>query len=483
MAEGIIVSQGSVDNTPSAFTRAVRKFLTTDFYFIIVTAIVTAAWVLESAELGFIGLIAVSSVALLFADDIMPFTVNIFGAVLMIFDSDISTFIDMWWVFIPLGIALIVFIARNVKGKKFRLGKMFFPQLAVTVALFIGGLGVVGKDDYMRALPTIIALGIGVLAVYLLYANFTKRDEHRDYGLMLAKILMYLGFAVCVELVFCIIRSGLEPNAWHTSYWDTGWGNRNNIATYLLFTAPMCLYLATRYKRSGWLYVLAGVVQYVCLIMTFSRGGILCGAIGGVFALIMLLVKAPSKKGMFITVGIVLVGVAVAAVIFRDEVVGMLQSLMERGTGLSGRDLLYEEAWEVFTENPILGAGLGYIGTGPCPITTMQMYLFHSTFFQIIACMGAVGLACYLYYYGARLYVLFRGIKHKFNIFVIAAWIGFEGYSLIDTGTFVPFPNMMLVIVMTFVMEILPKDDRFEGTPDKYNKAFGTIDYREPKVK
>lgn len=478
MSEGKVLSQGSVDKTPSAFTRAMRKFITTDFYFIIVTAIVTAAWILQSAQLGFIGLIAISSIALLFADDIVPFTINIFGAVLMIYDSEVSTFIDMWWVFIPLGIALIVFIARNVKGKRFRLGKMFFPQLAVTVALFIGGLGVVEKDDYMRALPTIIALGVGVLAVYLLYVNFAKRDEHRDYGLMFAKILMYIGIAVCIELIFCIVRSGLAPSEWNRSYWDTGWGNRNNIATFLLFTAPMCLYLATRYKHTGWIYILIGIAQYACLIMTFSRGGILFGAIGGVVGLILLIVKAPSKKRMLITIGVIVLAIAVFAVIFRDKISDMLESLMSRGTGLSGRDKLYEEAWELFLEHPILGVGMGYVGTGPSSLTTMQMYLFHSTFYQVVACMGIVGLACYLYYYGARLFILFRGIKHKFNLFILVAWIGFEGYSMVDTGTMVPFPNMMLVIVTMLLLEILPRDNRFEGSPDKYNRTFGSIDYK-----
>lgn len=240
----------------------------------------------------------------------------------------------------------------------------------------------------------------------------------------------------------------------------------------------MCLYLATRYKHTGWIYILIGIAQYACLIMTFSRGGILFGAIGGVVGLILLIVKAPSKKRMLITIGVIVLAIAVFAVIFRDKISDMLESLMSRGTGLSGRDKLYEEAWELFLEHPILGVGMGYVGTGPSSLTTMQMYLFHSTFYQVVACMGIVGLACYLYYYGARLFILFRGIKHKFNLFILVAWIGFEGYSMVDTGTMVPFPNMMLVIVTMLLLEILPRDNRFEGSPDKYNRTFGSIDYK-----
>ena len=171
------------------FGNLVRKFITTDFYFILVTAIVTVAWVLKSALIGFVGLISVSCFALIFADDITPLTVNIFAAFLMIYDNEVSTFLGMWPTFIPLGICLIIFVVRNVGRRKFRLGRMFFPQLAVTIALLIGGLGTISKENYLRALPTALVLGVGVLAVYLLYANFGKRDENTDYGLMVAKML------------------------------------------------------------------------------------------------------------------------------------------------------------------------------------------------------------------------------------------------------------------------------------------------------
>ncbi len=458
--KSIIAWRNRIEASPSALTQGVRKFITTDFYMIIVTAIVTLAWILRSSELGFIGLIAVSSVALLFADDVVPFTVNIFGAVLMIFDSNVDTFLAMWWVFIPLGVALAVFVLRNVGKRKFRLGKMFFPQLAVTLALLTGGLGIIGKEAYLRALPTVMTLGVGVLAVYLLYVNFAKRDENCDYGVMFAKTLMYIGLAVCVELIVCIARSGVPAAAWNKTYWDVGWGNRNNIATYLLFTAPVTLYLATKYKKTGWLYILISMFQYFCLIMTFSRGGILFGAIGGVFALAFLIWKAPSRKGTLITLGVIAVVVAIVVLIFREKIVDMFTSLLSRGTGLSGRDILYDEAVELFRAHPLFGAGMGYMGSGPSPITTMQMYLFHGTFYQVIACMGLVGVACYLYYYSKRLTILFLGINRKFNLFVLAAWIGFEGYSLIDTGTMVPFPNMILVIVMTFMLEMMSNDMR-----------------------
>lgn len=450
---------------------AVRKFLFTDAYYILVVTIVTLAWVVKSEELGFIGLIAVSSVCLLFADDIMPFTVNIFAAFLMIYDSNVETFLHMWPVFIPLGIALAVFVVRNVGKRKLKLGKMFFPQLAVSVALLIGGAGVTNKEEFMRAFPNAITLGVAALAVYLLYVNFTKRDENRDYGLTFAKIMTYIGLSVCVELIVCIIRSGIPAADWNQSYWDLGWGNRNNVATYILFTAPMSAYLATKYRKTSWIYMFVCAFQYACLIATFSRGGILCGSIAAVVAVAFIIWKGQSKKANAIFLAAVLVVVGAFLLIFRDKVSDMMQSLLKRGTKLSGRNLLYEEAWELFKQHPFAGVGLGYRGNGPSAITTMQIYLFHSTLFQIIACMGIVGILAYGYYYAERLYLLFRKINKRFNLFVLVAWIGFEGYSMIDTGTFIPFPNMILVMVMTFVLELVANDDKSEEAVTIKNSA------------
>lgn len=457
----------------ASFESKVRAFTYTDWYLILVCAITFAAWYLKCAPLGFIGLVVFSCFFLIFSDDFLPFLVNIFAAVLMIYSSKLEEFLYLWPSFIPLGICIVIFIVRNIKNAKFKFGKMFFPQLAVSVALLIGGYGVLSKEGFNRALPTVLFLGIGVLAVYVIFNLFMKRDENRDVALYYSKAMMYIGIVVCVELLICIIRSDVPPAEWDKTYWDVGWGNRNNIATYLLFTAPMCFYLATRSKQS-WLYLCIGAVQYLCLIMTFSRGGILFGAIAAVFGVIFMIIKAPSKKRILITLGIMAVAVVAIYFVFMDKFNAMIGSLLDRGFGLSGRDALYKEAWQLFKDNMILGVGMGYMGTGPCPITTMNMYLFHCTAMQIVACMGLVGVACYGFYYIMRCVVLFKDIKSKFNLFMLVVWIGFEGYSMMDTGTIVPFPNMILIIVGTLLLERMSGNRCFEGYVDSYNS---TLEY------
>lgn len=438
----------------------VRKFIYTDYYMWLILAIVFIGWVTRCAPFGFVALILVSSFVLLFADDLLPLLVNICSAVLMIYKDTIEEFLYLWPVFIPLGIAIAVFVVRNVKLKrtipdnKFRLGKMFFPQLAVSVALIIGGAGVVSAEGYLMALPNTLFLGVGVLAVYLLARNFIRTDKEVDQAEYFAKILAYVGMVVGIQLVIAIARAGVDPANWAKAYWDIGWGNRNNVATYLIFTAPMCLYLFTKH-RFGAVFFAMALFQYVCLVMTFSRGGILFGCIAGVVGLVCSVWKARDRKRQLAYVGAVFVVFALICIIFRDGVKDAINSLLSRGTGLSGRDSLYIEAWELFKQKPFLGHGLGYMGVGPGGVhEAIKIYWFHSTLFQVIACMGVVGLLAYGYNYVVKGIILARNWRNPFNLFVAVAFLGFEGYSMMDTGTMVPFPNMILVIIIICMVEM-----------------------------
>lgn len=442
-----------------------RKFLYSDIYIWLVLAIVLIAWWAQNATFGFVTLILVSCFALVFADDILPLTVNIFGAVLMIYDDTVAEFVYLWPTFIPLVLAIGWFIVRNVRGKKrFVMGKMFFPQIAVSFALLIGGVGVVESGNYLDSLPICIALGLGVLLVYLLYANFTKRDSNVLIPEYFAKVMLYIGVVIGIQLIISIIRANVPLGAWSGAYWDFGWGNRNNVATYLVICAPMGLYLSTR-KRHPFVYYLISAFEYVCLVMTLSRGGILFGIIGAIAGIVLSVIKAEDRKKSLISLGIVIAIIGVVVGICHDWAKGLVTSLMNRVTEKddvsSGRFDLYKEAWELFKQYPLLGGGMGHVGTNAGMKNEMGLYWFHSTLFQIIGCMGLVGVLAYGYYYATKIYLLVKRRKSVFALFILVIWIGFEGYSLIDTGTMSPYPNMMLIMVTTFLLELV--DDKHDG--------------------
>ena len=172
----------------------VNKAIYTDYYLWVIMAIVFIAWVTECAPFGFVALVLVSSFVLIFSRDILPLFANIFGAVLMIYTDKVDEFLYLWPVFIPLGLSIVAFVVRNIiikkrNGDKFQLGKLFFPQVAVSVALLLGGVGVVSGEAYLGALAHTIVLGVGMLAVYILARNFISTEGDVDKATFFAKIL------------------------------------------------------------------------------------------------------------------------------------------------------------------------------------------------------------------------------------------------------------------------------------------------------
>lgn len=456
-------SSSCFDHTRSVFHKIenkARPFLYSNWYILLICATVFIAWVTECAPFGFAALILISSAVLMLSDDILPLTVNIFAAALMIFSSDVSSYLYLWPLFVVIGISILIFAIRNFKRPIFK-GKMLFPMIAVSISLLISGANVTTSAEFMRALPMSLFLGIGVTAVYMLYTVYLKRDNTTDIPRYFANTLVFIGLTVAAELIVVISRADLPLDQWNMSYWDIGWGNRNNIATYFLLLAPMSFYMASRGKHILF-YNLSALIMYICLILTFSRGGILFGAIGGVLALIFSVVKSPcKKKQLALLLSIIGVALIVYFCLF-NRVNTIFESLAKRGYGLSGRDVLWAEAVEMFKQNPWLGRGFGYYGTGPHPVSPIGMYWFHSTFYEIIGKLGVFGIIAYAWYYLARFIILFKNIGHKFNLFVLAAWISFEGYSIMDTGTFVPYPYMMLVIVTIAVLELIGNTKKFE---------------------
>ena len=50
--------------------------------------------------------------------------------------------------------------------------------------------------------------------------------------------------------------------------------------------------------------------------------------------------------------------------------------------------------------------------------------------------------------------------KDSFTQFIILSVLGFELYSLVDTGTFVPIPNMFIIFSLMALMEFVQQNDK-----------------------
>lgn len=427
------------------------RFLYSRLYFALLSLTIFLCWFFEVEAYGVIGIIFFASIVLIMRRDTTPLIPIIF-VVAMIFPRDIDpmTYANVFYFFIPLPIAIVThFIRFRVP---FRIGKLFFPQLAVSIALLVGGLGSISLEHYTIGLVYAILLGVAILFFYFFFYLYAYPPKNVDFKLWIANALNLIGLIIVAQVATRYVQE-FEIHSRIGSGVSIGWGIANNYATILLITLGGTFYLASKSKFSV-LYLINAVLQYIVIVISWSRGATLFAVVVLPMFLIALLVGTPKDNRRYMLTGLVIVlAVFVGALIaLWDPIMELVDGILAQGTGVSGRDKLYQEAVDVFMANPIFGAGVGFDGIYYRQ-ETMPMYWFHSTLFQIIGSMGIVGIIAYAWYYYARYRVMVRK-RCIFSVFMIIGMIGFEGYSMIDTGTFVPLPIMFIVILMTLIIEL-----------------------------
>lgn len=456
-------------------SKVITKLFNSELPMAILSFFIFFSWFFELEIVAFSLVIIYASVSLVFVDDTLPLMPAIILTTFTVADGiNIVKYINFAYAAVVIVAALLFHMIYY--RKKIRFGKMFLPQALVALALLLGGLGTISIEYYLGTLALNLLLGIGILLMYFLFYLYRGSKEGQDTSKYFSKMLSWAGIIVSLQILTYIFRSNQSITFLSSEFMDLGWGIDNNAATLLLITAPLTLYLATR-KDSlrPSLYVLSSSIQYLAIILTFSRGGILFGFISFIISTIFLFKNSARKKEVLVTGCIILLIGALVVVFKAPSIAELIRGFTFQGTGDNGRFDLYKEAWDSFISHPIFGVGLGYQGSN-YEIRSISFYFFHSTLFQIIACTGLFGLLAYSYLYFRRYQIVLKNLsKTSFALFSLIAMLGFEAYSMIDTGTFVPFPSMMLIMFLTMILE--------ENLPSTGPLNDLTVDYFISKLK
>lgn len=429
------------------------KFFYSSLYLGLLATAIYLSWILNVPVIGLAVISLFGTLILIFSEDITPTMALIVMACCVFATSDIGGYVIYVLVLIPLIVAIGLHFV--IYKRKIVVGKMFFPQLAVSIVLLIAGIGSIAIKNYFSTFFYCVLLGFVILIFYILYSTYYSNDKINKEKYF-AKIMCWFGLLLCAEIIGHYVLHRIPIASWGKEWIDLGWGIDNNVATLLLITAPFTFYLATQEKMT-WMYVVLGLLQYAVICLTFSRGGILFAIVTAPFV-IGYTVSKSSKKQVLLPV-VLCIGLAILAYLsFFDTINNMVASMFSgfrdgSGEFSASRNLLYKEALEVFVKFPINGAGMGYAGKN-FDTNVVGFYWFHSTFFQIIASMGAIGLTGYLYFYIIRYKIIIKSAaKRVFGMFSLLALIGFELYAMIDTGTFIPVPIMLVAMLITLINE------------------------------
>lgn len=480
-----------LDSFISALSAKVTPFFYSDVYLALLAVFVYVSWVTNQPVIGLLAISLFGTIALLATPDLAPTMPLLIMACCIFATDNIASYLIYITALIPLILAVVFHLIYY--PPVLTLGKMFLPQVAISVALLVAGCTSIDSESYSATLGYVLLLGVLILVVYVVYGSYYRKNAHIKNSTYFAKTMLYFGLLMCLQIVTYYIRNGIGIDNLNQGWINLGWGIDNNVATLLLITAPMCFYLSFAEgkkqsdnfkKKFGWLYCVAGLIQYATIVLTFSRGGIVFAVLTAPFVLGFTIAKSKNKLNCIIPLCIAIVGVLAFYVVFFDKINGYVKDMFANivsGDSLAGwanRDKLYLEACECFRNHPLFGAGIGYRGDN-FEISAVGFYWFHSTFFQVIGSMGLVGLAAYAYFYAVRYKIIGAKVKkNAFSLFALIALIGFELYSMIDTGTFIPVPIMALVMLLNLIVE--RENTELEGA--RSNELMCEVYSRERRV-
>lgn len=357
-------------------------------------------------------------------------------------------------VLIPLcivaGLILISFVAFAVRNFKTR-NKLSFGGLFGGILIFCAALLLNGAfSQNYKISNAIFAAGflLSLLAVYYLFTTFVRFDKKTvDYVMYCLALSCFL---IILELLFAYLTSvRFSDGSPVKESVVLGWGVWTTVGGMLLFLMPTAFYFATDHKH-GWLGYLLGLLSFVAVFLSQSRGALLVG--GGVLVLCLILlcfIGQNRKKNRIYA--LVLLGVGLlGCIVLKDKILSLLQNFLRFGFDDNGRFEIWQIGWKHFLDDPIFGSGFydSYYNEGW--IKNLYPYLYHNTVIQLLGSAGMIGFATYLYHRVTTVFAIFRK-PNTCKLFLGISILGLVTFSLLDVLFFHTYPIIFYAVMLVAI--------------------------------
>lgn len=431
------------------------RFIYTNTYIAVLTLLSVAAFIFDLEIIMLFILTFVFALHLVLVKDLLPIFVPLLliGMVPLERYGEVDYFYPtLLW---TLPYMVPAFILRGVLFPiKLIKGRFFYPTLAVSLSIMLGGLFSISFRDYftLRSIYYVIFLGPMMVLFYFILEH--DLPHRKDMGEYLAKIFLGIGIMGVGMFVLSLVK---DPSLVDENFPRSIFQWNNNVSNNLLLAMPFPFYLALK-RRHPMIYFSIGIMIFMTLIFMFSRGGMLMAF--GVFPLTFFATLYLSGRNRLKLLGdfILMMGaIYILLTIFVGTIPEIIDAMVENVTisSTESRALMYRYAIDVFLDYPLFGTGLGHdvVYYNPQP---MAMFWYHSTVFQIIGSLGLAGIIAYTYQMLMRGKTLIEA-HSKFNLYVFLSILGFAGYSLVNVGYFIPLPFGPTLIMIFIVTERLNK--------------------------
>ena len=340
--------------------------------------------------------------------------------------------------------SLIFFLIRNRKNCNPLPKKGVWLGLAVLCAGMIFNGAFSANHEWMDQVYALL-FALAVLAVYFLFALYMRFDrtgvDYTMYCFLLAGIL------ICAELICAYFKSvRITDGSIDKGSVVLGWGIWTAIGGMLAFLMPVSFYFAASHRR-GWLFFGIGLMEYLCVFLSQSRGALLFGTLGLAICMICLLLKGQNRKqNRILILGMAVLGVCGVLVLW-DKLFAMAQNLLNSGLGDNGRFEIWGIAWSNFLKNPVFGSGFYDSFVDPAFEHSFDPYLYHNTVLQMLGACGLVGFAAYLFHRVQTVRLIVKKPNLQ-KIFLGIALLTFLLFNLLDVLFFKFYPSFFYALML-----------------------------------
>lgn len=450
----------------------VRELMITGRYMMLLFTVAAVFAIFEWNVLGVLVLACIVGVTLVICDDLLA-TFMPFMLVCLVASKCYNSY-SIFIQYVPLGIVLIVCLILHFvlyrKKLSFK-GSLTGSMLFVSVAVTLGGIGFISKEEYFSgvSLFNIFALGFGMVLLYGIF--YTHLNVRKSYSLIekVTLIMVISGcFASLVTIAFYMVNINevLETRTLLYMQW------RNNYSTFLMLCIPFAFLRGNKQPYS----IVLGFVFYFCILLTGSRGGLVFGAVEMLMCCALFILYDRRRRLTYITICVCIV---FALLIFSSEFISFFGSTIDRllsaingvliGEQQEVRYYQYMRGIGDFLEHPIFGTGIGYMGNRDVYAgADFSIAWYHCSPIQIAASFGIVGIAAYSYQFIRRMILLWKK-PTMFNMTVFLSYVSLELMSLVNPGIFSPIPYLLIVTMFFAIVERCnegePQETISTGTP------------------
>lgn len=304
--------------------------------------------------------------------------------------SNLRDNVEITTVFTVILVLLIVFdIIRNRTITK--KGYLTAPLLILVIMSIVTHLN---SPDTFTTFAGFMQI-ISVLGLYFYFVNTLEPGE--DDFTKVAKIFMYFGALVTLEMMYFIYESGdLAINVIRSRSIDLGWENLNIIIYANIVSIPMIGYLISHTKVKL-PYMIFALINVLGILLTLSRSSLLTIAVF-VVILVPVMLKLEKQKMQLIIQGLLFIMVVSIGVYYAEKfelISDYIDAISSRNlTYVDDRIALLKVAWEQFKMHPILGSGGLY--SSRVHLSELGPLNYHNTIAQA-STLGIIGMAGFIW--------------------------------------------------------------------------------------